>query len=261
MEAAGIIEDRGPGVTLALGTRVAYAEAGQGAYSEARLVPANRLVPLPDGISDETAAAIMLKGMTVEYLVRRTYAVTSGNTVLLHAAAGGVGLIASQWLRSLGARVIGVVSTSEKAALAREHGVSDVIMSGDDVAARVRELTEGRGVDVVYDSVGKATLAASLDSLKRRGMLVCFGNASGKADPVDPLLLSRKGSLYLTRPKLADYVVTREELIGSSSALFNAVLGGRVKVRIGQRFALAEAAEAHRALEARKTTGSTLLMP
>src|ERR1051325_4331549 len=170
VEAAGIIEDRGPGVTLALGTRVAYAEAGQGAYSEARLVPANRLVPLPDGISDETAAAIMLKGMTVEYLVRRTYAVTSGNTVLLHAAAGGVGLIASQWLRSLGARVIGVVSTNEKAALAREHGVSDVIMSGDDIAARVRELTEGRGVDVVYDSVGKATLAASLDSLKRRGM-------------------------------------------------------------------------------------------
>jgi NADPH2:quinone reductase len=261
-EAAGIVEAIGPGVELALGARVGYAQAGPGAYADARLVAADRLVPLPDTVSDEVAAAVLLKGMTVEYLVRRTFPISSGNTVLLHAAAGGVGLIASQWLRALGARVIGVVGSDEKAALAREHGCAEVLVSGrDDIAARARELTDGRGVDVVYDSVGKATFSSSLDALARRGLLVAFGNASGKADPIDPLVLSQKGSLFLTRPKLDDYVTTRAELLASAAALFAVIERGDVRPRIGQRFPLADAAEAHRALEARRTTGSTLLMP
>jgi NADPH2:quinone reductase len=219
------------------------------------------LVPLPDGVTDELAAAMLLKGMTAEYLIRRTYAVSSGNTVLLHAAAGGVGLIAGQWLAALGARVIGVVGTHEKAELARANGCAHVLLSGqDDIAARVRDLTDGRGVPVVYDSVGKATLAASLDALAPRGMLVSYGNASGKPDPVDPLVLSQKGSLYLTRPKLADYVETREELLASAAALFDVVRAGKVEVHIGQRFSLADAASAHRALESRATVGSTLLL-
>lgn len=261
MEAAGIVEDRGAGVELELGARVAYGEAGHGAYADARVVSAERLVLLPAGISDEVAAAVLLKGMTAEYLVRRTYPVASGNTVLLHAAAGGVGLIASQWLAALGARVIGVVS-SQKAELAREHGVSDVLVSGkDDIAASVRALTGGHGVPVVYDSVGKATFTASLDSLAPRGLLVSFGNASGKPDPIDPLVLSQKGSLFLTRPKLGDYVRTRAELLASANALFELILAGKIRVRIGQSFPLANAADAHRALEARQTTGSTLLVP
>jgi NADPH:quinone reductase len=261
VEAAGIVEARGERVSFEVGARVAYAAAGPGAYAEARLVAADRLVPLPDGITDELAAAVLLKGMTAEYLIRRTYAVSSGNTVLLHAAAGGVGLIAGQWLAALGARVIGVVGTREKAELARANGCAHVLLSGqDDIAARVRELTDGRGVPVVYDSVGKATLAASLDSLAPRGMLVSYGNASGKPDPVDPLVLSQKGSLYLTRPKLADYVETRDELLASAAALFDVVLAGRVKIHIGQRFPLADAARAHRALESRATIGSTLLL-
>ncbi len=262
VEAAGIVEARGERANVEVGARVAYAAAGPGAYAEARLVAAERLVPLPDGITDELAAAVLLKGMTAEYLIRRTYAVTSGNTVLLHAAAGGVGLLASQWLTALGARVIGVVGTREKAELARANGCAHVLLRGeDDIAARVRELTDGRGVPVVYDSVGKATLAASLDALAPRGMLVSYGNASGKPDPVDPLVLSQKGSLYLTRPKLADYVETREELLASAAALFEVVLAGKVQVHVGQRFALADAANAHRALESRATVGSTLLEP
>jgi len=260
VEAAGIVEAVGDGVGLALGTRVGYALAGTGAYADARLVSAERLVPLPDTLTDEVAAAVLMKGMTVEYLVRRTYAVSSDNTVLLHAAAGGVGLIASQWLRALGARVIGVVSTEEKAALAREHGCAEVLLSGqDDLAARVRELTHGHGVPVVYDSVGKATFQASLDSLAPRGLLVSYGNASGKPGPLEPQVLQEKGSLFLTRPTLAHYVSTRAELLASAAAVFEVLARGEVRVRIGQRFPLADVAAAHRALEARKTTGSTLL--
>jgi NADPH2:quinone reductase len=261
-EAAGVVEAVGPGVSLSVGTRVAYATAGNGAYASARLVPADRLVPLPDDIDDETAAASLLKGMTVEFLVCRARPVRAGETVLFHAAAGGVGLIACQWLRSLGARVIGVVGSDEKAALAREHGAEHTIVSSrENVAERVRELTGGKGVPVVFDSVGKATVPASLDSLAPRGMLVAFGNASGKPDPLDLLVLSSKGSLYVTRPKLFDYVATRGELLASAAALFEKLRSGAVRVRIGARFPLARAADAHRALEARKTTGSVVLAP
>jgi NADPH2:quinone reductase len=260
VEAAGIIEDRGPGVDLPLGARVAYALAGPGAYADARVMPAERLVPLPDSVSDEVAAAALLKGMTAEYLVRRTYAVSSGDTVLLHAAAGGVGLIASQWLHALGARVIGVTGSLEKAKLAREHGCSDVLLAGhDDIPRRVRELTNGRGVNVVYDSVGKSTFALSLDCLAPRGLFVSYGNASGKPDPFDPLLLAHKGSLFLTRPTLADYVRTRSELLASAGALFEMLSHGTLRILIGRRFPLPSAADAHRALESRSTTGSTLL--
>lgn len=259
-EAAGIVEAVGEDTGLSVGTRVGYAGTAPGAYAEARIMPADRLVRLPNDVSDEIAAAVLLKGMTAEFLIRRTYAVRSGNTVLLHAAAGGVGLIAGQWLHALGARVIGVVSSEEKAKLAREHGCADVLLSGrDDLAARVRELTGGRGVDVVYDSVGKATFTASLDSLAPRGMLVAFGNASGKVDPFDPLLLSQKGSLFLTRPTLAHYTATTEELRASAAAVFAALERGAVRVVIGQRFPLTDAASAHRALEGRATVGSTLL--
>ncbi len=260
VEAAGIVQDRGDGVDVAKGARVAYALAGNGAYAGARLVRADRLVPIPDGISDEVAAAALLKGMTAEFLVRRAHAVSSGNTVLLHAATGGVGLFVSQWLKALGARVIGVVSTPQKAALAREHGCDEVLFSGrDDIARRVRELTDGRGVPIVYDSVGKATFGASLDALAPRGLLVSYGNASGKPEPLDPLVLSQKGSLFLTRPTLADYVRTRDELLASAAAVFDMITSGGLRVRIGQRFTLDAAAEAHRALESRATTGSTIL--
>jgi NADPH:quinone reductase len=260
VEAAGIVDAVGPGTDLSVGTRVAYAGTSPGAYAEARLIPADRLVRLPDGVSDETAAAVLMKGMTAESLIRRVYPVRSGNTVLLHAAAGGVGLVASQWLRALGARVIGVVGSDAKAKLAREHGCAEVLVSGrDDIAARARELTSERGVDVAYDSVGKTTFGASLDSLARRGMLVSFGNASGPPDPLNPLVLAQKGSLFLTRPTLGDYIATREELVACSAAVFAAVERGDVRVVIGQRFPLSEAAAAHRALESRSTTGSTLL--
>jgi NADPH2:quinone reductase len=261
-EAAGVVEAVGEGVELALGTRVAYAPVGGGAYADARVVRADRLVPLPDDISDETAAAALLKGMTVEYLVRRTRKVLPGETVLWHAAAGGVGLIACQWLCSEGVRVIGVTSSDEKAALAREHGAEHTIIAPrEDIAARVRELTQGRGVPVVFDSVGKATLDASLDSLATRGLLVSFGNASGKPDPLDILRLSDKGSLYVTRPMLGHYVATREDLLASASALFEKIRSGAVKVRIDRLLPLERVADAHRALEARQTTGSVVLVP
>ncbi|HEX6275813.1 MAG TPA: quinone oxidoreductase [Polyangiaceae bacterium] len=261
-EAAGVVEAAGPGVSLAVGARVAYASAGNGAYAEQRLVPADKLVPLPDDIDDETAAASLLKGMTVEYLVCRTRPVRAGETVLFFAAAGGVGLLACQWLRSIGAHVIGAVGSDEKAAIAREHGAEHTIVtSREDVAERVRELTHGKGVPVVFDSVGKATLQASLDSLAPRGMLVSFGNASGKPDPLDLLTLSNKGSLYVTRPKISDYVATRDELVASASALFEKLRSGALRVRIDRRFPLAEAGEAHRALESRKTSGSVVLLP
>jgi NADPH2:quinone reductase len=262
VEAAGVVEAVGPGVALAVGARVAYASAGNGAYADARLVSAERLVSLPDDIADETAAAALLKGMTVEYLVERTRPVRAGETVVFHAAAGGVGLIACQWLRSLGVRVIGVVSTEEKAALARAHGSEHVIVTArESIARRVRELTGNRGVPVVYDSVGKATLSESLDSLAPRGMLVSFGNASGKPDPVDLLTLSSKGSLYVTRPTLAHYTATRDELVSSAAAVFLKIRSGAIEVHIDRRLPLDQAADAHRALESRQTMGSVLLVP
>jgi NADPH:quinone reductase len=263
-EAAGVVEAVGPGVTgVAPGLRVAYAAAGPpGAYAGARLVAADRLVPIPEGIDDRIAAAMMLKGMTVEYLIRRAFPVEHGMTVLFHAAAGGVGLIAAQWLRHLGVTVIGTAGSDEKAALARAHGCAEVIVyTRESIAERVRALTSGRGVPVVYDAVGKATFEDSLDALARRGTLVSFGNASGAPPPFDPLVLSRKGSLHLTRPTLMDYTATREELLASAAALFEVVLSGAVRIEVRQTWPLAEAAAAHRALEARHTTGSSILIP
>jgi len=260
-EAAGIVEAVGDGVSeVAVGDRVAYASAGIGGYAEARLVRADKLVKLPPHVSDEAAAAIMLKGLTSEYLIRRTVAIKPGDVVLFHAAAGGVGSIACRWLSALGARVIGTVGSDEKAPIARDNGCSEVIVyTREDFSARLRELTGGRGADVVYDSVGKETLLKSLDCLRPRGTLVTFGNASGKPDPLDLLVLSNKGSLYVTRPKLADYVATREELLAAAEALFSAYQAGHVKPHVGQRFPLARAADAHRALESRATVGATLL--
>jgi len=263
LEGAGIVEKVGPDVRdLAVGNRVAYASAPIGAYADGRVYPADKLVKLPNAITDTQAAAMMLQGMTVEYLIRRTYPVKKGETVLLHAAAGGVGLIASQWLRHLGATVIGTAGGPEKVALARAHGCHHVIdYKTEDVAKRVRELTDGRGVSVVYDGVGKDTFQASLDSLARRGMLVSFGNASGPVPAFEPIVLSAKGSLFFTRPTLADYTATRGELEASAAALFDVVIQGAVKIEVRQTFPLKDAAEAHRALESRKTTGSTVLIP
>lgn len=263
LEAAGVVEALGDGVDdLAVGQRVAYATGPIGAYAESRVVPARVLVPLPDGVSDEAAAAGLLKGMTVEYLVRRTHAVMPGETVLWHAAAGGVGLIACQWLKHLGATVIGTASTDEKAALARAHGCDHVIVySREDFVARVAELTGGAKVPVVYDSVGKTTFLGSLDCLAPRGLYVGFGNASGKPEPFDMGILARKGSLFLTRPTLFTYTAARADLLASAAALFEVIERGAVRVDVQQRFALADAAEAHRALEARETVGSTVLVP
>ncbi len=261
VEAAGVVLRVGPGVPdVAPGQRVADAAGPPGAYADERVIAAERLVPLPEGIDDETAAAVLLKGMTAEALIRRVYPVRSGQRVVLHAAAGGFGLLACQWLAHLGASVIATVGSDEKAALAREHGAAHVIVSTrEDFVARVRELTDGRGVPVVYDSVGKATLAGSLDCLERRGTLVLFGNASGQPEPLDLQLLATKGSLSVTRPVVFDYVATREELLASAREVFERVREGTLRVRIGQRFELAEAAAAHRALESRRTTGSTVL--
>lgn len=263
MEAAGRIEAVGDGVTeFGPGDRVAYATGPPGAYAEARVVAADRLVRLPDGIDERVAAASLLRGLTVEYLIRRTFRVERGMTVLFHAAAGGVGLIACQWLRHLGATVIGTVGSDEKAAIAREHGCTHVIVySREQVAARVREITGGQGVPVVYDSVGRATLDDSLGSLQRRGMLVSFGNASGPPPPIDPLTLLRKGSLFLTRPTLVDYAATRAELLAGAAAFFDVLETKAVKVEVKRTWPLAQAAEAHRALESRQTSGSSILIP
>jgi NADPH2:quinone reductase len=263
LEGAGVVEKVGPGVTgLAVGTRVAYASAPVGAYAQWRVYPAERAIALPPDISDAQGAAMMLQGMTVEYLIRRTFPVQDGQNVLLQAAAGGVGLIASQWLRHLGARVIGTAGGPDKAALALAHGCHDLIdYRREDVAKRVRELTGGAGVAVVYDGVGKDTFNASLDSLARRGVLVSFGNASGPVPAFEPSVLSAKGSLFLTRPTLADYTATREELVASAHALFEVVRKGAVKIEVRQSRPLEEAAQAHRDLEARRTTGSTVLVP
>jgi NADPH2:quinone reductase len=261
MEAAGVVEAVGEGVTVVSpGDRVAYAGGPPAAYAAASRLPAHRLIPLPDDIDDERAAAMLLKGMTVEYLIRRTFEVEPGMTVLLHAAAGGVGLLACQWLSHLGATVIGTVGSEAKAQLARAHGCAHPILyNEEDFVARVRDLTDGKGVPVVYDSVGKSTLVRSLDCLQRRGILVAFGNASGAPDPLEVNLLARKGSLYLTRPTLFDYVATRDDLLASATALFDVVRRGAVTVAVNQRFALADARAAHEALEARATTGSTVL--
>jgi NADPH:quinone reductase len=262
VEAAGTVEAVGTGVDLAPGTRVAYATAGIGAYAEARLVPADRLVPLPTTIGDELAAAALLKGMTAEMLVRRVVEVRAGDFAVVHAAAGGVGSILTQWLKAIGARAIGIVSSEQKAIMARANGCEHVLFAGkDDLVAGVRELTDGRGARVVYDSVGKTTLPLSLDMAMSRGLVVSYGNASGKADPIDPLTLSAKGSLFLTRPVVNEYTKTRAELLESAGALFEMLASGKIKVRIGQRYPLADVAQAHRTLEAKQTTGSTVLMP
>lgn len=262
MEAAGTVEAVGPGVAdFAEGDRVAYASLPVGAYAQARLMPADRVVALPDGIDFDQAAAMMLQGMTVEYLIRRTYAVQPGDTVLFHAAAGGVGLIAMQWLKQIGATVIGTVGSPEKAELARAHGCDHTILyDKEDVAARVRALTDGEGVPVVYDGVGQATLTASLDALKPRGLLVSFGNASGPIKDFDLGLLARKGSLYVTRPTLMTYTAAPADMVASAQALFDAVAKG-LTVPIRQRYALKDAAQAHRDLEARATTGSSVMKP
>ncbi len=262
-EAAGIVEAVGSGVTLVkTGDRVAYGGGPPGSYAESRLTPASILVPIPDGVSDEIAAAVMLKGMTSQYLIRRTYPVKTGETVLFHAAAGGVGLIACQWLKALGATVIGTVGSDQKAEIARAHGCDHVIVSTrEDVAKRVREITGGAGVPVVYDSVGKDTFMASLDCLKPLGMMVSFGNASGKVPPFDIGILAQKGSLYLTRPTLGAYTATRPHLEATAKDVFAVIREGKVKVEIRHRYPLAQAAQVHRDLEGRKTIGSIVMVP
>jgi NADPH2:quinone reductase len=262
MEAAGIVEAVGEGVTeVAVGDRVAYASGPVGAYAEARTIKADRLVPVPDAISFETAAAMMLQGMTAQYLLRTTYRVKPGETILVHAAAGGVGLIMVQWAKHLGCTVIGTVSTPEKAALAKAHGADHVILSGEDIPAAVKKITGGAMLPVVYDSVGKDTFLASLDCLRPLGMMVSYGNASGSVPPVDIGILAAKGSLYLTRPTLASYTTKREDLLAVAKDLFDVVASGAVKINVNQRYALKDAAQAHIDLEARKTTGSTILLP
>ena len=263
LEAAGVVEAVGDGVSeVAVGDRVAYAGGPVGAYAEARNLPAHRLLRLPDEIFFDTAAAMMLQGLTAAYLLRRTYRVQPGDAVLIHAAAGGVGLIASQWARALGATVIGTVGSPAKAELARAHGCEHVIdYSREDFAARVREITHGEGVAVVYDGVGKDTFAGSLDCLRPMGMMVSFGNASGPVPPVDLIQLSQKGSLFITRPTLMNYTARREDLVALGDELFAVVGDGRVRIEVNQRYALADAAHAHRDLEARRTTGSTIFLP
>ena len=261
-EAAGVVEEVGAGVThVKVGDHVAYAGA-IGAYAEGRNVPAERLVKLPAGISDEIAASMLLKGMTAEYLVRRTYPVKKGETILVHAAAGGVGLILCQWAKHIGATVIGTVGSDEKAKLARANGCDHAIVyTREDFVARVKEITGGKGLPVIYDSVGKDTFMKSLLCLRPRGLMVSFGQASGKVDPIDVGILAAHGSLFLTRASLAAYTATRAELEESAGALFDLVQKKTITISLNHRFALKDAAEAHRALESRKTTGSIVLMP
>ena len=263
LEGAGTVEAVGPGVTeFKQGDRVAYCSAPNGAYATHRNYPAERLIKLPDSVDFETAAGMMLQGMTVEFLVRRTYPVKAGDFVLFHAAAGGVGTIAMQWLSSLGAVVIGTAGSPEKCAIAKSLGASHVInYRSEDWVKRVKEITDGKGVHVVYDGVGKDTFLPSLDCLRQRGMMVTFGNASGPVPEIPPLILSQKGSLFLTRPTLFHYIASRSDLELSASALFDVVTRGVVKIQIGHRYALKDAAEAHRDLQARKTTGATILIP
>ena len=261
-EAAGVVEAVGSGVTdVKAGDRVAYSGGAPGAYAEVRVMPAERLVKIPEGVTDRVAATLMLKGLTVQYLLRQTYNVKSGETILLHAAAGGIGLIACQWARSLGATVIGTVGSDEKAALAKANGCTHTIVtSREDIAKRVRELTDGKGVPVVYDSVGKDTLAASLDSLQVRGHLVSNGTSSGPV-VIDTMQLAVKGSIWVTRPAMMHYIMPRSHMLAMADELFGHVLAGRIAGEPKQQFALADAADAHRALESRRTTGATVLVP
>ena len=263
MEGAGQVEAVGEGVTeFKPGDRVAYASPPVGAYAEVRLMPADRVVALPDAIDDRTAAAMMLQGMTAQYLLRRTYRVQPGDAILLHAAAGGVGLIASQWARHLGATVIGTVGSEEKAELARAHGCHHTILyNRENFVERVREITGGQGVAAVYDSVGKDTFMGSLDCLRPLGMMVSFGNASGPVPPFEPAILAAKGSLFFTRPTLMTYTAQRADLLASAAELFEVVSSGAVRIEVRQTYPLAETARAHRDLEARQTTGSTVLLP
>ncbi|MDN5842323.1 MAG: quinone oxidoreductase [Alcaligenaceae bacterium] len=260
-EAAGVVEAVGAGVSrFKVGDRVAYGQSPLGAYAEARNIPAHRVVALPDGISFEQAAALMLKGLTAQYLLRQTYRLKGDETILFHAAAGGVGLIACQWAKALGVKLIGTASTPEKLELARQHGAWQVIdYTREDVAQRVLELTDGEKVPVVYDGVGKSTWDQSLDCLQPRGLMVSFGNASGSVEGVNLAQLAAKGSLYVTRPTLATYVATAETMQAAADDLFGMVLGGKVQVTIGQRFALEDVGAAHEALAGRKTTGATIL--
>ena len=262
MEGAGVVTAVGEGVRdLKVGRHVAYA-GPIGAYAQERLIAADRVVKIPAGVSDETAAAIMLKGMTAQYLLRRTYKVGRETSLLFHAAAGGVGLIACQWAASLGATVIGTVGSAGKALIARAHGCSHVINTREeDLVAKVKDYTKGRGVDVVYDSIGKDTFPASLDCLKPLGMWVSFGQASGPVPPFKITLLSQKGSLFATRPSLGSYTETRKDLVATANDLFDVIAKGKVKIAANQSYPLAEAERAHRDLEARLTTGSTLLIP
>jgi NADPH2:quinone reductase len=261
-EGAGVVEELGSGVRqLKVGDRVAYSAQSSGAYSEARVLPAERLVRIPDSVSDQQAAAVMLKGLTVQMLLRQTYRLRRNEFALVHAAAGGVGSIMVQWAHHLGAKVIAVVSSSAKATLARELGADHVVLSGENWVEQVRSATGGQGVHVVYDSVGQDTFMGSLDCLRPRGLMVSFGNASGPVPPVAPLELTRRGSLFLTRPTLFHYIPTRATLARAAQELFDVVGRGIVKVHIGQTYPLQDAARAHVDLEARRTTGSTVLLP
>ena len=260
-EGVGVVEAIGKGVTeVVVGDRVTYCMS-LGSYAQRRIIGSRFLVKIPDGITDEQAAAVMLKGCTVQYLIRRTHAVQPGETVLFHAAAGGTGLIACQWLKHLGATVIGTVGTREKAELAKAHGCDHpIVYTEESFVDRVKELTGGRGVPVVYDSVGKDTFDDSLRCLQPRGLMVSFGNASGAVEPFRPVLLAQKGSLFLTRPTLANYTSTRQELEETTAELFDVVGSGAVRIEVNQTYALEDAAQAHRDLEARRTTGSTVLL-
>ncbi len=263
LEAAGVVDAVGEGVSdIAIGQRVAYASGPVGSYAEARLMAANRLVALPDGISDQQAAAMMLQGLTAQYLLRRTYRVQPGDAILVHAAAGGVGLIACQWAKHLGATVIGTVGSDEKAALAKANGCDHpIVYTRENFAARVMDITGGAGVAVVYDSVGKDTFEGSLDCLRPLGMMVSFGNASGPVPPFEPGILAAKGSLFFTRPTLMTYTAKPEDLQAMARELLEVVEAGHVRISVNQTYALKDAAQAHTDLEARKTTGSTVLVP
>ena len=263
MEGAGIVEEKGSEVSdLSVGDRVVYAAPPPGSYSEARLMPADRAIKIPDEISDETAASIMLKGMTTQYLIRRTFKVEKGHKVLFHAAAGGVGLIATQWLKSLGATVIGTVGSEEKALLAKDNGCDHTILYREqDFVKKVKEITDGEGVNVVYDGVGKDTAEKGLDCLAPLGYMVIFGNSSGNAAPVNPSVLMAKGSLFLTRPSLMNYTAKREDLVKTANEVFDVVKSGNVKVNIGARYNLKEVIQAHIDLESRKTSGSIIFNP
>ncbi|WP_439108181.1 quinone oxidoreductase family protein [Congregibacter sp.] len=262
LEGAGVVEAVGEGVDLSVGDRVAYCAAGFGAYSEAVILPAERLVPLPEGIDFDTAAAVLLKGATVEYLLQRTFPLEAGQQTLFPAAAGGVGLIFGQWASALGAEVIGTVSSEAKRELALENGYAHCFLNDEPgLVAKVREITDEKMLPVVYDGVGAATFTQSLDCLAPRGLMVSFGNASGSPPPFDLQQLAARGSLFITRPTLMSYVATKEEMRDSAAAVFDRVLDGRVKVTIAQRYPLAEVQRAHAELEARRTVGSSLLIP